>query len=244
MSDRPIPSPTEIRAIYTRHKRAEELHGNWAVVVLHRPSGFWLAHRAILAGISPTTITLISAVCLPLLPLVALGLPLALAAVVVMLLGHAILVLDCADGDVARATGKTSRAGAELDMLTDTAFWGALYLAIGLIADRATGGGFGWSALALIAAWVRLFARMILDRIALGGPHPHQEDKAAILPPSGLREWTMAGMNGLNGTLPFLALGALWSPWAVAALLILSIGDLVLSIHSAWHHHRLGDPPS
>lgn len=241
MPDKPIPSPAELRARYTRDKRAEELHGNWALVLLHRPPGFWVAHRAIMAGISPSTITLVAAASLPLLPLAAIGLPLVVSALVVMLLGHAILILDCADGDVARATGRTSRAGADLDMLTDTAFWGALYLAIGIVADRASGGGFGWSALAMIAAWLRLFARAILDRIALSAPSARPPPSH---PPSGLRGWSVAGINGLNGVLPFLALAALWSPWAVGALLALGIGDVVLSIYLAWRHHRPGTPRS
>ncbi len=213
------PTLAELRARYRAEKRLEELHGNWALIVLHRLPGFYIARLALRRGYSAMQITGIAALLVPLLPLAALWLPPMMAALIVMTLSHFLLILDCADGDIARFSGQTSRLGGDVDLLVDLAHWGMLYLSIGIIADQMAGDTGLWIALGLLAAWLRLFARLVKERAGSQAPAP-------TAPPRGLGGLAAAGFIGIDGLLPFLALAALTGPWPVLVLIGIGLIDL------------------
>jgi len=198
-----------------------ELRTSWAIAVLYRLPAVPAVWAAARLGLSPTQVTYLALLLALTMPLQALFLPLGLASVCVALSGIVFQILDCVDGTLARITRRSSRRGADLDFLTDMAQWALLYLAIGLLADRTLGGSWGWAALAAGAAWVRLYARVIRDRLA----EPEQAPPAPV--PIRAAQWPVVFVTGLSGLIPFLALagGGLWL--AVLFLLAYAVLDLL-----------------
>jgi phosphatidylglycerophosphate synthase len=210
-----------IRAIYGQDQRITDLHGNWALLVLCRPLGFRVAAFAMRHQITPTRITLLCAVLAPLMPLAAWALGGVAGACAVALIGWGIQVLDCADGDLARATDQVTKLGGDLDMLGDIWFFALLYLAIGILA-MVQSDQMIWLFFAIAAAWVRLYARTIRDRCATA-------PTVQRAPPRGTGQTVSAAMQGIDGLLPPLALGVIWGPWPAGVLLLISLVDLWLS---------------
>jgi len=153
------------------------------------------------------------------MPAQALVLPLGLAVWAVAISGLVFQVLDCVDGTLARLRGVTSRRGGDADFLVDMAQWGLLYLAIGLLADRTLDADWQWTALAGMAAWGRLMARVIRDRL----PDVPGGETAALR----LADYPVAFLAGISGLIPFLALSGSWLGIAVLALLIYSLLDII-----------------
>ena len=96
-----------------------------------------------------------------LLPVLAAFAPLAAAPALLCLAGVLFQVLDCADGMLARATRRTSKRGGDLDFLIDMAQWGLLYISLGLLADRLLETSWLWACVGAMAAWGRLYARVV-----------------------------------------------------------------------------------
>ncbi|TMQ16687.1 MAG: CDP-alcohol phosphatidyltransferase family protein [Candidatus Rokuibacteriota bacterium] len=117
-------------------------------IAVHRRLSRFVSRAAVAAGIGPNPITLASGV-------VGLAAVAAFAradvAAVVAGLGLYVLavILDHADGEVARLTLSESRLGEWLDIVVDTIVHGAMLGALGLAATRVAGGG--WTA-GLVAA--------------------------------------------------------------------------------------------
>jgi hypothetical protein len=107
---------------------------------VHRRLSRFVSRTAVAAGIGPNLITIASGV-------VGLAAVAAFAhgSVVSVLAGLALyvvaVVLDHADGEVARLTLSESRLGAGLDIVVDTIVHGALLVALGLGAVRVAGSG-------------------------------------------------------------------------------------------------------
>lgn len=224
------PRMRDMVADYRRDKLREDLRGNWVNAAIHRWPAFGVAWASARIGVSPTALTLLSGLVALALPIAAAFTSLPSAAILVCLLGYVFQVLDCADGTLARATGSSSESGARIDFLIDMAQWGLLYLAIGLLADRTLGSGFQWTALAVCAAWMRLYARTVRDAL----PVKAQEESR----PLALHEVPEAAIAGISGALPFLALAGGWLHWAVWALAAYSVLDIATALLS----HRNGRP--
>ncbi|MBC2860992.1 CDP-alcohol phosphatidyltransferase family protein [Stappia sp. 28M-7] len=231
---------------YRRERFRSELVSDWAVAVLYRLPSLWLVARLAPTGISPTAVTLAAFPLALAMPLAALLLPLGFAALATVLLAVAFQILDCVDGGLARATGRSSSKGAALDFVIDMAQWGLFYTSIGIVADRMAGTGEGtglfWTVVAVAAAWLRLYARVVRDaRPASAAP----DTPAATAPvePAGqgglvvLAERAVAGMSG---ALPiFFGIAALAG--AVPAMVIfvllyalLDVGDAVWTSFRNW----------
>lgn len=223
------PRMRDMVADYRRDKLWEDLRGNWVNAAIHRLPAFAVAWGAARLGLSPTALTLASGLIALALPLAAAFLPMPFAAILVCVLGYLFQVLDCADGTLARATGRTSEAGARIDFLIDMAQWGLLYLAIGLLADRTLGTGFQWTALACAAAWMRLYARTVRDALPKGRDEPESR-------PLAVNEIPEAAIAGISGAIPFLALAGPYLPWAVWALAAYSVLDIATALVA--HRHR------
>ncbi len=196
----------------------EEWRSSWAIALLYRVPGLPLVWLLARTPVTPMGLTLAALLLALALPGLAWGLPLGAAAVAVAAGGALFQVLDCADGTLARVTGRSSRGGGDADFLVDMAQWGLLYIAIGLLADRTLGTGGGWTALAAAAAWGRLLARVISDRLkGFGGGGSRPLRPLDYLP---------AFVAGLSGLIPFLALSGPWLGWAVLALVVYSLLDI------------------
>lgn len=230
MTDRHHLGPAALaRAYLDGAKSQEELRGNWVVWVIHRWPSFPLTALCLRLGIGANVVTLVSLALVLMLPVLAVWPQPGAAAWAVAVAGVLIGILDCVDGDLARATGSASARGARLDFVTDMTCWGFLYGAIGLLAD---GGGPGaWTALALAAAWLRLLARLFNDHV--GG--------AAT---TGAAAWTpgriaVAFVSGLSGAIAVLALAAPAHPWVIWLLVLYSLADLADALV-----RMMGDEPA
>ncbi|QGZ34760.1 CDP-alcohol phosphatidyltransferase family protein [Stappia indica] len=227
---------------YRRERFRSELASDWAVAVLYRLPSLWLVARLVPTGISPTAVTLAALPVALAMPLAALLLPPGFAVLGTVLLAVAFQILDCADGGLARATGRSSSKGAALDFVIDMAQWGLFYTSIGILADRmvaADGTGFFWTPLALAAAWLRLYARVARDARpaspAADAAPPPQEAQ-----PGGFVVLAERALAGMSGALPiFLGIAALAGalPAMVVFVLVyalLDVGDAVWTSFRNW----------
>ena len=226
---------------YRRERFRSELVSDWAVAVLYRLPSLWLVARLVPTGMSPTAVTLAALPVALAMPLAALLLPPGAAALATVLLAVAFQILDCADGGLARATGRSSSKGAALDFVIDMAQWGLFYTSIGIVADRMAGTdegtGLFWTVVAVAAAWLRLYARVVRDArpasVAPGTAAPlgHSAQGGFVV----LAERALAGMSG---ALPiFFGIAALAG--AVPAMVIFVLLYALLDVADAvWTSFR------
>lgn len=200
---------------------AEEWRGSWAIAMLYRRPGIYVAWWAAHAGIRPATITLSALFLALLMPLQAILFPIGLASIMVCVSGMLFQILDCADGALARATDQPSQRGGDMDFLTDMAQWGLLYAAIGILTDRTLDTGLVWTCLALAAAWCRLMARIVRDR--LNDPSVSNPPSQTKTSPLSIAAFVLGGISGL---LPLLALSGPCLGWAVGFLLVYALSDI------------------
>lgn len=134
---------------------------------------------------------------------------------------------DCADGQLARATGQTSSHGARLDVLVDFAVHVALVAIIAEIVVTLSGGR-----PALVGAFGAIWLVNLFTSVLSSG-----EDKARIVRSNSL--FVQAGKVVRDYGAMLLVLGILISFWATAVLyfmytyLVLNGLILVLSIYKA-----------
>ncbi|NRG16650.1 hypothetical protein HPQ64_02990 [Rhizobiales bacterium] len=213
---------------YKANKLVEELKGNWANVIIHRAPAFLLAWLLARFGVSPLAATLLSLPVALALPILALALPLKAAVFWVFVAGYLFQVLDCADGSLARVTGRVTYLGGRIDFLIDMAQWGLLYVGIGILADRTLGGEGFWTALAAVAAWLRLYGRTVRDAFADRADADAEKPATLSLSPSAL---AIAFISGLSGLVPFLAFVAAvpslasYAVWFLIVYSVLDVGD-------------------
>lgn len=214
----------EIIAEFRENKLDEELRGNWVMVLLHRGPSFpliWIFSRI---GVPAMAVSLLAGALALALPLLAWLPPVSAAGWLVFAGGMVFQILDCADGALARLTGTGSRLGAKMDFLIDMAQWGLLYAAIGILADRQFG-DWSWTALALAAAWIRLYVRLVRDELQHGSPSEKNR-------PFQLGEIPVASIAGLSGAIPFLALFGSWldvAVWMLVAYALLDLADTLFT---------------
>ena len=105
------------------------------------PLGSWVAAVAIRFGIHPTIITMTNLVLATVAGAVVIAQadhlgPWWAPGLVALLLWQLAYVLDCADGQVARATGKTSSFGARFDVLADFLVYAVVISALMTVLTR------------------------------------------------------------------------------------------------------------
>ncbi len=212
------PSFSDFAADLRADYYAQEWRGSWAVALCFRRPGLvvaWLCNRL---GLTPMAVTSFALLVALAIPAFAAWAPPGAAPLVVFLAGAIYQILDCTDGTLARVTNCTSQTGADLDFLIDMTQWAMLYIAIGILADRALGGGGTWAAVAGFAAWARLMARVIRDRLRPPGGGDAR--------PPRLLDYPLMFIGGLSGLIPLLALAGQWLGAAVIALVIYSLLDI------------------
>jgi CDP-alcohol phosphatidyltransferase len=122
-------------------------------VVLHRRLSRPISRAAVGAGIGPNAITLASGV-VGLVSVAAFAHGATDAVVAGLLLYVAAVVLDHADGEVARLTLTESLLGEWLDIIVDTLIHGSMLLALGVACYRVTGTGLVAGTLGAVAVVV------------------------------------------------------------------------------------------
>src|SRR5204863_2804418 len=109
-------------------------------VVLHRRLSFHVTRAAVWLGVTPNAIS-VASFLVGLVAVWCFWRASQASALAGLLVYVAAVVLDHADGEVARLTLAESRLGEWLDILVDTIVHAALVIAMGLTAQRIAGGG-------------------------------------------------------------------------------------------------------
>ena len=198
---------------------ASEWRGNWAMALLYRRPGVLFALGFARLGWHPIHITVLAFILALSMPVQAWVWPIWVSPYLVFLSGVVFQILDCADGTLARRTNQASDLGGDLDFLVDMAQWFLLYSAIGILADRTLDTGFAWTTVAVFAAWARLMARVIRDRLNTSVNDGPTELR--------LSDYPSLFIGGISGLIPFLALCGGLLHWAVVALLIYALLDII-----------------
>jgi phosphatidylglycerophosphate synthase len=184
-----------------------------------QPFGSAIALAACRLGLSPTALTLINLVLglsasvtvVVLAPRMAAGtVPAWVVGLGALVAWQVAYALDCADGQLARATGQASTSGARVDVLCDVAAHIALVTALAAVAVAYRPGTPVW----LVAAFVGTWMVNLVTSVMQSGPH------AASMVPSRSTPVRVVKLVRDPG-LVFLAAGlvlALAPQWTVVAL--------------------------
>jgi len=151
----------DVRMAFSHEKKLDEKHNQWLAYVFLRPLSFRISAFLLNFRITPNQLGSISLLFCFALPLVCL-LPADTAFVIFGLSVCALYLLDCVDGDMARASCKVSVTGHYLDFITDVIFRISAYLALALIIywnPEFTQNSLYW-AYCLGAAWLTTAARL------------------------------------------------------------------------------------
>jgi phosphatidylglycerophosphate synthase len=230
---------------YREERLSLEVATDLGHVVLYRPLSIGMGWLLARGTTTPTTVSVIGGLSIPAMLASASLLKPDLALPAVCILAYLGGLLDCVDGDLARASGQSSRLGGYIDFQIDMARWAAFYASFGMAIDRSAaadpGAGastiglqIGWIVLALAAAWLRMYARSARDFLAAYGPTPGSDASVAEPLAARPRHWIYRAaftvLIGIDGFLPFLFL-ACWAagvPWlAVVLVLVLAILDVI-----------------
>ena len=223
----------DVRRAYTPDKAWDERHNQWVVFFLVRPLTQRLAPLLVRAGISADTVTLAGLIVSLLLPALA-WLPPSSASISVAAASLLFLILDCLDGDVARGSGKASRRGGHLDMVSDLIHRLLLYVAIGFLA--AGRGGTEYAPLfGAFSAWLALASRWCRMSLAEKDNHDvyaqHQRERLA---PSDYAFFFFAGIDQLLPAFIVVAAAGDGMTWLVVAVLVYSALDFGVTQVLAW----------
>ena len=230
----------DIRQSYDADKAVEERYTEWAVYYVYRPLSFQITPFFLHLSFSPSNVTFISLVLAISLPFMALWLPAPFF--FVGLMGLIISVLDCVDGNIARVTGQTSRAGGYFDFLTDILYRVLMYLSIGLIVSQSSWIPESYTNIAaacmLIAVLLAIIARMCRMHAEgdLSSKEETQIDKKNGHESSNwLDKYFFPFFSGLDWALPFAVIilgytGQLH--WVLVWLLLYSALDFIHTQYS------------
>lgn len=133
--------------------------------------------------------------------------------------------LDCADGQLARVTGRTSAAGARVDVLCDVAAQIALVTALSATAVAQRPGTPAW----LVSAFAGTWMVNLVTSVMQSGPN------AASMMPSRSLPVRVVKLVRDYGAVIFVAalvllLAPAWSVWLIAAFTVVNGGFLLASI--------------
>jgi phosphatidylglycerophosphate synthase len=191
-------------------------------VAAHRmgasPTALTLANLTLGLAVSVTVIALAGPVARGTVPAWAVGL--------LALVGwHVAYALDCADGQLARVTGRTSPAGARIDVLCDVAAQIALVTALSATAVAQRPGAPAW----LVAAFAGTWMVNLVTSVLQSGP------QAASMLPSRSLPVRVVKLIRDYGAVIFLAglvlaVAPQWTVWLIAAFTLVNGGFLSASI--------------
>ena len=165
-------SLSRIIADHRTLKLQEEFSTEWAVAILYRPVALVVAWALQGTPVTPLMVTLAGLLCLPAMALAALLMAPAAAMSCVVALALVFMVLDCADGSLARITNRTSSLGQYADAATDICYRVVFYGAAGWVLARHP---------AAAGSWVAAGGFALLLDVA----NAHIKDDAAAFSPIG-----------------------------------------------------------
>ena len=151
----PRPTPAQFRA---RHRG-----GGLFTETVNQYIASYMAAAANRSGLSPTALTignlligLVTSIVVAALagPMAAGTVPAAAVGLLALVAWQLAYSLDCADGQLARVTGRTSAAGARVDVLCDVALQVALVAAVSAVAHAYTPSAPYWLAAAFAGTWM------------------------------------------------------------------------------------------
>ncbi|MBG1230777.1 CDP-alcohol phosphatidyltransferase family protein [Aestuariivirga litoralis] len=228
------PTLKAISQDYWHNKFHDEIRGDWGSAIFYRLPAFALARVAMALHISPTTLTLAGLVATVMMAVVAWFWPPNTALPLYALFGVLFSLFDCADGPLARATGKTSPQGAYLDAACDGVNRITGLAALGLITDGISPGPApSWLALGLFCAVCATFGKLTRSDLKLRIQRTKPNTKAR----PNVFELIHSGFSGLDTLLPLLALLA-WSvgqlPTLMIALCLYHGADTAIAVASGY----------
>lgn len=204
------------------------------------PIGWVVARLAIRRDVHPSVLTMVGLV-FAISSAVALAAHeqrgLQIAAIVGFQLAY---VFDCADGLVARATKKMSRAGGELDVLVDLAGQWCLVTAVSVIALD-VGGARAWLVGAFAVGWTVSIVTTLLARLRL------DTWESGTLGPASPLVWLTRQVRDHPTVVLVLTVAAVFSPargltWVLAGLVVLNGG--IVAVHIAARFRKSVRPTS
>jgi phosphatidylglycerophosphate synthase len=207
---------------------AQHRGGGLLTELLNQRVGSWLALAAYRVGMPPRVVTVLG-LLVGLAGSMLLLVRGASGALPALLAWHLAYSLDCADGQLARATGKASPAGGRLDVLCDIAVQIGVVTAVSAVAAVHAPEVSRWLGPLFAGAWlINLFTSVLA-----GGP-----GSASLLPSrSGavrvaklVRDY--AALITLSGLIIVIRPG--WVIWLMAALSLVNGVFLALSIVHAF----------
>lgn len=223
---------SEILADYRAEKLKDELASDWGSAVFYRVPAFALASGAASLGLTPNQLTLLGALLIPLIGLAAWFMPPAAAVITITLLALAFNVLDCADGALARATGRGSLRGRYMDFASDILYRNVAYASYGLVADHIwPGAAFPWVAVGLCCGFLATYARV--NRLYAAKLFAGKPSTAAAPRRRTAFDVAFSFLSGLDTLLPIIAFlawagGGLWA--AMLWFLAFTLGDAVVEV--------------
>ncbi len=230
-----LPTLEEMFADYRTNRYGEEIMSDWGSALIYRPVGIFFAWLFLPSGITASAVTAVGASLLPLMIVTAMFCQPITGLVIVLLLAIAYLILDCADGSLARAAGQVSVSGHYWDLMVDLAYRGCIYATVGYLADQIQ----PWplpvdqmSCMAL-AAWLAALTRLArknLNRLAPEKSGKDHDRKVTI------HFTAYSFLSGLDTLFPFLAAAAFGvdAPWFLVVWITLySLGDALAAVFEA-----------
>jgi phosphatidylglycerophosphate synthase len=227
----PRPTVQELRRIAQPEStvgRASAEH--WAGRLYMRYISIYLTRLLVPTRVTPNAVTWLMLLCGPAASAV-LAVPKWWTAVIALLLIQLQGYLDCVDGELARWRRQTGPVGIYVDRLAHWVTDSSLVIAVGVRADGGYSHIGGWTALALLGAWLVLIGKgetelVHVARFQAGLPPTVDTTQTAQSNVSWLRR-----ARSLAGTLPFNRL--LLAMELTAAALIVAIIDAARSDHAA-----------
>ena len=124
-----------LKDLYTGPKAEQERRHDFFVYAIYRPLSFVVTPTFLGIGATATNVTVLNLVLACLMPVVAVAAP-DRAHLWLALITLSCIVLDCVDGNIARATGSTSALGQYLDSFVGKAYFILLVAALAIVAAR------------------------------------------------------------------------------------------------------------
>jgi phosphatidylglycerophosphate synthase len=224
MTERRRYTMDDVRRGYTAEKRRREWYGEWGAALIYRPISLLLTPILLRRAVSASAVTLAALGLALLLPVGAA----ALGGGAYLFVGFgalAVAVLDCVDGNIARATGSESARGDYLDFVTDIVFRTAAYGAVGLIAAAEDGWGLPLAVLAALLAIAARLCRLYAEGLTGEGVTAPPAAETGIV-----GRYLYPLLSGLDPLLPFAILAAgYWQVmgWLLVWLVAYSALDLL-----------------
>lgn len=214
--------------------RAKHRGGGLLSEALSQRMGSYLALAAYKLGLAPTHLTMAS-LCIGVSASIALiaaagivaagGWIIALLALVLWNLAYG---LDCADGQLARVTGRASAAGARVDILSDVAVQISVVAAISTVALAAAPTTPGWLVALFAASWM---VNLVTSVLATGSASASLVTSRSVLVRVVKLVRDYAAIITVCGLV--LAVRPTWTPWLMAAMSASNSGFLLLSVAHA-----------